>query len=252
MRPRVAAVIPARGGSKGMPRKNLRTFPPDHNETLVTRQVRVAKAAGLLEEVYVSSDHPNILNSAHLATAKLISRPADLARDDCAMLPVIQHAARHILGDMPALDAVMVLLPTYPRRTTADVARVYWEWSRDPGRPLVGLVPARSAPELLYRCEGERVVPVLPEGLTESGRRQDRRPAFEVCLFACVLPVSYLPKLSPNLLHPDQRGVVLDPGSALDIDTPADWQEAQEANNEQGNYGWAQAARGQAGNGGTV
>lgn len=227
-RPRVVGVVPARAGSKGLKGKNMRLIPPDDRETLPSRQVRVAREAGLLDAVYVTSDHPTILSWGRDAGGKMIARPAELAADDVPMLPVLVHAAQHIAQDGPTPDGLMLLMPSYPRRSAADVARVFWEFARDVTRPLVGLLPARSAPELLFWGRHGGLVPVAGNAVSASGRRQDRPPAYEACLFACVVPFERLRaggRLGPNLLSDDMRGMVLDPAVTLDVDTPGDWRE---------------------------
>lgn len=226
-RPRVVGVVPARGGSSGLKGKNMRLLPPEDRETLPSRQVRVGREAGLLEAVYITSDHRTIRTWCEDAGARAIVRPAELAAADVPILPVLVHAAMHIAQDMPPPDGLMLLSPSYPRRTAADVARVYWEFARDTARPLVGLVPARCAPELLFWGSHGGLVPVAANALSASGRRQDRAPAYEACLFACVVPFDRLRaggRIGPNLLSEDMRGVVLDPAQVLDIDTMIDWQ----------------------------
>lgn len=219
-RPRVVGLVPARGGSKGIPGKNRRKL--RNGLTLVQAQVQVALEAGVLEGVFVSTDDLEIVGDCVSRGLQYIERPSALAQDAVPMLDVIQHAAMGMVD----VDAIMLLMPTYPWRSPEDVVRVFWEFARDPSRPLVGILPASTHPELAYWAAGERVIPVQEGAWQASGRRQDRRPAYELCLFACVLPVPLADGYSPNCVHPDTRAMVLDRESCLDIDTPTDLERA--------------------------
>ncbi len=228
-RPRVVGIIPARGGSKGIPGKNRRRL--RNGLTLVQAQAQVALEAGVLDAVYVSSDDEDILVDGVDMGAVAIPRPDDLAADTTPMLAVVRHACDGWFD--PEADAVMLLMPTYPWRSPEDVQRVYWEYARDPRRPLVGLLPVATHPELAYWARGEAIEPVMLGAESASGRRQDRRPAYELCLFACVVPIrgdfgiaDHPEAYSPNLVHPQTRAMVLDRESCLDIDTPTDLERA--------------------------
>lgn len=111
---RVCALVPARGGSKGLPGKNLR---PLAGTPLYRRAVDQARAAGI-GEIAISTDIEAILTADHPPGTRAFRRPADLAGDTVPMDPVmINHLTRH----GPA-DATMVLLqPTSPLRSVAQI-----------------------------------------------------------------------------------------------------------------------------------
>lgn len=95
--PRVVAVIPARGGSKGVPGKNLRRV---GGVSLVARAIAACLAAESIDEVYVSTDDPAIAEDARAAGSAVIDRPADLAGD----LATSESALLHALGRLDAAD----------------------------------------------------------------------------------------------------------------------------------------------------
>lgn len=105
----VIGIIPARGGSKGIIRKNLY---PLCGKPLIDYTIEAA-CASYLDNYLISTDDPEIAKRCGA-----ILRPAELARDDTPMLPVIQHAVRAYYGKV---DAVMILQPTSPLRTAADI-----------------------------------------------------------------------------------------------------------------------------------
>jgi len=118
--PRILGVIPARGGSKGIPRKNLA---PILGKPLVAYTIEAALASRLLTETIVSTDDEEIARvSREYGAAVPFMRPAELAVDTALAVPTIQHAVR----EMEALrrvryDVVVMLQPTTPLRTTEDI-----------------------------------------------------------------------------------------------------------------------------------
>jgi len=104
----ILALIPARGGSKGVPRKNLR---PLLGKPLIAWSIEAAKAARLVDRVAVSTEDEEIATVARRFGADVIARPRELATDDADTLPVMQHA----LQACPA-ETLVLLQPTSPVR----------------------------------------------------------------------------------------------------------------------------------------
>ena len=104
----IVAVIPARGGSKGIPGKNLR---PVAGIPLVMRSIAAARSCGLIDRVVVSTDDPAIEEAALAAEAEVVDRPAHLSGDRATSESAVLHALDHI--DPPA-EIVVLLQPTSP------------------------------------------------------------------------------------------------------------------------------------------
>jgi N-acylneuraminate cytidylyltransferase len=120
MSPRVIAIIPARGGSKGVPRKNLRRV---GGRSLVERAVEACRAARLVDEVYVSTDDADIATISETAGGNVIMRPAEFANDTASSESVLLHALDQLsmLGEQPE---VMVLVQcTSPFIASDDLDR---------------------------------------------------------------------------------------------------------------------------------
>jgi N-acylneuraminate cytidylyltransferase len=116
---RTAAVILARGGSKGIPGKNLR---PVGGVSLVGRSVRAARAAASVTAgVWVSTDDAAIADEARRHGARIIDRPAALAGDGASSESGWLHALGHIRADYPDLDRLVLLQCTSPFTTGADI-----------------------------------------------------------------------------------------------------------------------------------
>jgi CMP-N-acetylneuraminic acid synthetase len=118
--PRILGVVPARGGSKGIPGKNTR---PLGGVPLIAYTIRAARACGLISKVVVTTDAPAIRDLAleYGADAPFL-RPAELATDTALAVPTIQHAVREMERlESCSYDYVAMLQPTTPFRTSEDL-----------------------------------------------------------------------------------------------------------------------------------
>lgn len=113
---RVLAVIPARGGSKRVPRKNLRSL---GGRTLVSWSIQAGLEAKLVNRVVVSTEDEEIAHVAQGWGAEIVWRPPELATDEALTDPVLVHA----LSQDAAADAVVLLQPTVPLRPPGLVDR---------------------------------------------------------------------------------------------------------------------------------
>ena len=142
MMSRLLAVIPARGGSKGIPRKNL--APVGGRPLLVwtiEQALATRYAAGGRLDVLVSTDDPEIADVARSAGALVLDRPAELAADTTPTEPVVRHAvqARRAAGAGP--EAVLLLQATSPIRLPGTLDRAIEQFETTGVDSLVGVVP---------------------------------------------------------------------------------------------------------------
>lgn len=116
---RVLGLIPARGGSKGVPRKNVRML---GGKPLIAHTIDAARSTTRLERVVVSTEDEEIAAVARSLGADVpFLRPASLAQDDTPMLPVIVHALETLAADGWTPDAVCLLQPTFPFRAAEEI-----------------------------------------------------------------------------------------------------------------------------------
>ena len=106
----VIAIIPARGGSKGIPGKNIKNF---EGKPLISHSIEYAKDSKLVNEIYVSTDDEQIAHISKTAGARIIKRPPQLATDTSTTESAIEHALNNI-DDIP--DIIILLQPTSPLR----------------------------------------------------------------------------------------------------------------------------------------
>ena len=139
---RVLAIIPARGGSKGVPGKNLR---PVLGKPLIVWTVEQALATPEITDTVVSTDDAEIARIAKEAGAWVpFLRPAELATDTCATEPVMRHALVHMEELRGAYDAVMLLQPTSPLRRPGTISRAVEQYSQTGADSLLSVVESHA------------------------------------------------------------------------------------------------------------
>lgn len=223
---RVLGLIPARGGSKGVPGKNERLL---GGQTLLERARNAARASGAIDRLILSTDSDSVAELGHsLGIEVPFKRPAELASDAAAMLPVVQHALRTLAANGYRPDAVALLQPTSPLRSGARIAEAIELMAADERATSVvsvAQIPPHLAPHYAMRLDDGRLVSFLPEG-PRITRRQDVPAAYfrdgTIYLTRCDVVLGdgdlYGERCVPLVLRADE---------ALSIDTPDDWERAE-------------------------
>jgi CMP-N,N'-diacetyllegionaminic acid synthase len=135
----ILAVIPARGGSRELPGKNLRRI---GGEPMIAHTIRAALAAKRVDRVVVSTDDPQIASVSRDTGAEVpFLRPAALAADDTPTLPVIDHAVRELEAAGAMVSVVVTLQPTSPLRTAAQIDAAIGLLERTRARSAVAVAP---------------------------------------------------------------------------------------------------------------
>jgi CMP-N-acetylneuraminic acid synthetase len=221
----VLGLVPARGGSKGVPGKNVR---PLAGHTLLEYTVRAARESSVLDRVILSTDSLEIADAGRRAGLEVpFMRPAALAADDTPMVPVIEHALGEIARHGWSPDIVVLLQPTSPLRRPEhirDAVAMLRETEADSVVTVVEL-PRHLSPDYVMRIDGGRLKPFLPEGARVT-RRQDARPAYSRDGTVYAFRRSTIEQLG-GIYGNDCRPLVIDTNDSLSIDSQADWDEAE-------------------------
>lgn len=222
----VLAVIPARGGSKGIPRKNIKEFA---GYPLIAYSIAAGLQAERVTRVIVSTDDPEIGEVAKAYGAEVpFLRPESLAQDSTLDLPVFEHALAWLMeheGYRP--DLVVQLRPTSPIRPVDLVDQAVKLLIDNPGADSVrGVVPAGQNPHKMWRIDpGGKMQPLLSvEGISEpyNAPRQILPPIYwQTGHIDVIRPSVILEKhsMSGDVILPVQ----IDPAYTVDIDNPGDW-----------------------------
>jgi CMP-N,N'-diacetyllegionaminic acid synthase len=215
--------ICARGGSKGVPNKNIR---PLFGKPLIAHTVEQAKSSRLFALVAVSSDSPAILAAAKAAGADLlIDRPAEMASDTADKLPAIRHAwqtSQRLTGR--DYDILADLDCTAPLRLAEDIAGALALVESGGAGNVISVAPARHSPYFnLLETDAEGFARLSKPRDPPIVRRQDAPACFDINASIYVWRrETFLPK--PFLYGPRTRLYVMPPERSVDIDSELDFQ----------------------------
>lgn len=175
---RALGLIPARGGSKGVPRKNIKLL---CGRPLLAYTAEAALASRRLSRVILSTDDEEIAEVGRSCGLEVpFLRPAELARDETPMLPVVQHAVRLLEERGDHFDAVCLLQPTNPLRTADDIDACI-ELLENSGADAVVTtlqVPAEHNPHWVYFRDDQGTLRLSTGEAAPIPRRQELPPAF--------------------------------------------------------------------------
>ena len=213
------ALIPARGGSKGIPRKNIRQF---CNKPLLQWSIDAALSAKCVDRVVVSTDDLEIADVAKTCGAEVpFLRPGELATDEAPGIATVFHA----LEQMPHVRDVLLLQPTSPLRNTADIEGIV-DLRNSTGREsAVSVTPASKHPAWMYGLtDNQHLEPLLPLDVAYS--RQQLPPAYLLNGALYLASRAFLLK-ERRFIVSDTVGYVMPIERSVDIDTPLDWRWAE-------------------------
>jgi CMP-N-acetylneuraminic acid synthetase len=222
---RVLAIVPARGGSKGVPGKNLRTLA---GRPLLDYTALAARDSGVIDRIVLSTDSAEIADIGRRAGMEVpFMRPAALAQDDTPMLPVVQHAIDALAADGWMTDVIVLLQPTSPLRRPShvrDAVTMLHETKADSVVSVIEL-PRQLSPDYVMRIEDGVLHPFLADGARVI-RRQDARPAYsrDGTVYACWRQTL---ERWGTIYGERCQPLILDAADSLSIDSPGDWAEAE-------------------------
>jgi len=218
------AIIPARGGSKRVPRKNIKAF---HGRPMIAYSIQAALESDLFARVVVSTDDAEIAEVARNWGAEVpFLRPATLADDHAGTVEVIQHAVELLREQGEDFAYACCLYATAPFVTPADLARGLEALRAHPDKAYAFTVTDYASPV-------QRALRLRPDGGVESlypefyeTRSQDLEPAFhDAGQFYWGRTDAWMQ--GAPLHAPHSLPVRLPRHRVQDIDTPEDWQRAE-------------------------
>lgn len=226
---KVLGIITARGGSKSIPRKNIKLFA---GKPLLVWSAEAGKESGVLDRLIISTDDQEIAEVARVAGVEVpFMRPSELAQDTTPSLPVLQHALYWLKekeGYSP--DYVLLLEPTSPGRRSFHIREAVEKATQTNADSIVALgqVPGHFSPYWQFKVDDD--VPELFTGgsIKDVIRRRQDLPAtyYRNGAFYLFKPENLF-ALEPSLYGEDVRGYKMDAKYSLDIDTPEDWMIAE-------------------------
>lgn len=217
---RVLGVIPARGGSKGVPRKNRRLL---GGKPLIAHTIECSLSASRVTRTIVSTDDEELAKVARECGADVpFVRPAELATDSARAIPVIQHALEQVeAGQEGTYDAIVMLQPTTPFRTVSDLDGALELLDRAGADSVISVVDVLAYhPARMKFIEGGRLIdpPFCEE--YENQPRQELRPMY--IRNGAIYATGRTTLLAGSFKGDDCRAWIMDPERSVNIDTEMD------------------------------
>lgn len=210
------ALIPARGGSKGIPRKNIRLF---CGKPLLQWSIDVALSTPRVDRVVVSTDDPEIAEVARACGAEVpFLRPSELASDTASGIAPVLHA----LEQLPEVSDLLLMQPTSPLRRIEDVEAIIALRQKTDSDTIVSVTPSGKHPAWMYALTQDHALqPLL--NISDASCRQHLPPAY-VLNGSLYFASRSLLERERGFLTPYTMGYVMPPERSVDIDTLLDWQ----------------------------
>jgi CMP-N,N'-diacetyllegionaminic acid synthase len=214
------ALVPARGGSKGIPRKNLKIFA---GKPLIAWTIESAKRASCVDRVVVTTEDAEIAQLALSLGADVpFMRPAELATDHTPGIAPVLHA----LEQLPDFEWVLLLQPTSPLRTTQDIEDIWSFCQQRQVASVVAVSKVGTSPSLMYyRGSNDVIEPVLQTEV-RGGRRQDFPDTYQINGALYLAQAEWL-KAHGSFVKEGTLGFEMPPERSVDVDTLRDWQWAE-------------------------
>ncbi|MFJ7917863.1 MULTISPECIES: cytidylyltransferase domain-containing protein [unclassified Lysinibacillus] len=216
MKPKVLAIIPARGGSKGVPRKNIKELA---GKPLIAWTIEEAKKSKYIDRIIVSSEDKEILQVAQKFGADVpFVRPANLAEDTTAGIEPVLHALEHFSD----YEYVVMLQPTSPLRLVEDIDGCIEQLLQENGEFCVSVCEVGQSPYWMYTLDSSAKMQPLLKQQTLITRRQDL-PKVYTLNGAIYLANIDLLKKTRNFITEETIAYVMPVERSYDIDTEEDF-----------------------------
>jgi|APSaa5957512576_1039674.scaffolds.fasta_scaffold19726_2 CMP-N,N'-diacetyllegionaminic acid synthase len=166
---KILAVVPARGGSKGIPRKNIRLL---GGEPLIGHTLKTAMSVDMIDDLIVSTDDNEISDVAKKYGAEVLNRPSELATDNSSTESVVIHVLNKMAEDERHYDVVLILEPTSPFRSTQTIIKTIKLFD---SKDVDSVLAVRETKENIGNIENNIFLPINPKA---PRRRQLRKPMY--------------------------------------------------------------------------
>jgi N-acylneuraminate cytidylyltransferase len=216
---RILALIPARGGSKRLPGKNIRIL---GDKPLIVWSIDAAKGIPEICDILVSTDSSEIAEiSKESGVLVPWLRPADLATDTASSVDVALHALDWYEAEKGAVDGLLLLQPTSPFRTKETICTGIALFAKHGHSSVVGVSPTHAHPMWTLKMEGNYLVPYMKEHALET-RSQDLPPAYVVNGSFYLISPTELKTFKSFFGSKTVPLLIESPQKELDIDTERD------------------------------
>ena len=213
------ALIPARGGSKGIPRKNIKPF---NSKPLIYWSIKIALESNKVDRVIVSTEDEEIADIARSFSAEVpFMRPKKYAMDNSSGLEPIMHA----LETIPNINDLLILQPTSPLRRLEDIDGIFDHRSKFNSDSAVSLTLSKKPCDIFFQLDKNMKIFSNKETLSFKPRQEYQKRFYLNGSLYLSTKESILKNKS--LVTTDTIGYIMPEEYSIDIDTPFDWMIAE-------------------------
>ena len=217
------AFIFARGGSKGLKKKNILNL---DGKPLINHSIDIAKEIKNIEQIFVSTDDKEIANIAINNGAKVINRPKELAGDKSSEWLAWQHAINYIFKIFGEFEGFISLPATAPLRSKEDVEKCIFKLE-DNADLIVTITKSKKHPSFnMVKIFNEDKISLLEDNKDNIHRRQDVSTVYDITTVAYVSTAQHILK-SKGLWDGVVKAVEVPFERSIDIDTKIDFEFAK-------------------------
>ncbi len=219
---KICTIITARGGSKGIPRKNIKLL---NGKPLIAYSIEASISSNLIENTYVTTEDEEISTISMKYDAKIIDRPKELAEDESSSVDVILHSLDYLEKNENLPDFFILLQPTSPLRTKEDIENAIKLFTENKCDALISVSELDHSSMMSLKVENSFLTPICNEKFLNTRRQELPKYYCPNGAIYIITPESlrknktFIPKKTIPYLMPKERSV--------DLDTPFDFKLAE-------------------------
>jgi len=217
----ILAIIPARGGSKGVYKKNIRQL---GNVPLIQYSIDAAKSSTHITDIVISTDDSEIASIGKNAGIEVIKRPESLARDESLVMDAVRHVIETKLKQGIEFDILVLLEPTAPFRTADDIDKTIQILLNQAADSAATFSETETPPTRIWKIKNHRPIPFI-KGADPFLPRQHHEKGFALNGMVYVLKIEQLHKnpKSNSFLLGKTVAHIIPKERVVDIDTETDF-----------------------------
>jgi len=217
---KILAIIPARGKSSGIKRKNIK---PLAGKSLIAYTIETALKSQYLDRVIVSTEDKKIAKISKQYGAEVMERPKNLTRDNTPVIQVLRHVVNLLSNNEKYIPDIVVLLqPTSPLRRVDDINLAIRQLLEKKSDSVVSLCQTKSNPYWTYKLKNDNKICPIIKSKYNTARRQDAPKTYKLNGAVYVTKRNVLMDQN-KILGKNTRAIIMPQERSVDIDTLLDF-----------------------------
>jgi len=217
----VLVIIPARGGSKRLPKKNIELL---NGKPLIQYSIESAYKSKFVNDIVISTDDEQIIKICKKFKVKIVKRPKELAQDKTPVMKVIKQAIKQVEKTTKNIqDIIVILQPTSPLRNSNDIDKAINKFKKYKRKTVIG-VTETSPIEWMYHKNKEKLIPVIKNKILH--RSQDAKKTYRAN--GAIFVIDRKNAFEQNSVYSNETiPYIMPPERSIDIDVKFDFEVAE-------------------------